>query len=371
MISLEAPLPRIAMWDPKYLENDLIQWSFFPLGLASKWGVPIPNEETGEVDRVVGFDVNGTQGKFMDKNGIPKNSDIMPSPHAILAGVTGGGKSVMQRNVILSCLMRPKNWMLCIIDMKKVEGAMWRKYGVPVATTYEDAAILLNWAQATMMERFEEMEKRGLNNWSQMPDNERGQAIMVNVDEISELLAPIKGKSDEQKEQAELQAQCQSAIESIARLGRAAMVHLIIAGQRPDSEVVSMQIRQNCPTRLAAGALPGTIAGMVFEADASFASTLPSNPQGRCAMKIHSATPNKFQGFFCSEEWFDEYLAERGIDENIYGSSVMREQYEENKAEIEERLASEGAGVPAMSRESAIDEWDDDFENIIDENFAD
>lgn len=277
--------------------------------------------------------------------------------------------SVMQRNVILSCLMRPKQWMLCIIDMKKVEGAMWRKYGVPVATTYEDASILLSWAQTTMMERFEELEKRGLNNWKDMPEDKRGQAIMINVDEISELLAPIKGKSEESKAQAELQGECQQAIESIARLGRAAQVHLIIAGQRPDSDVVSMQIRQNCPTRLAAGALPGTIAQMVFEGDASFASTLPSKPQGRCAMKIHSATPNKFQGFFASEDWLDSYLEEKNLPSNIYGSALMVEEYEKNKREVEAKKLEESGGTKTMTRNEALDEWDSDLDDLIDANF--
>ena len=115
--------------------------------------------------------------------------------------------------------MRPKHWLLFIVDMKKVEGAMWRKYGVPVATTYEDAAALCNYAQVTMMERFEEMEKRGINNWADMPEDLRGPAIMVNVDEIAELLAPIKGKSDEDKINADYQAQMSNCLDQSLVLG--------------------------------------------------------------------------------------------------------------------------------------------------------
>ena len=348
-IALQAPLPGKAIWTDYWLNNDIVQWSFFPLGLGSKGGLPIPDPETGEEVRLVGFDVNGAQQKYCAKQNIYTGPDIMPSPHAILCGVTGGGKSVMQRNVILSCLMRPKHWLLFIVDMKKVEGAMWRKYGVPVATTYEDAAALCNYAQVTMMERFEEMEKRGINNWADMPEDLRGPAIMVNVDEIAELLAPIKGKSDEDKINADYQAQCQTALESIARLGRAAQVHMIVAGQRPDSEVVSMQIRQNCPTRLAAGAVPVTISQMVFES--SYGATIPPQPKGRCAVKIHSAEPFKFQGFFADEEWFDKYLEEHNLPTNVYEGALMAEQYYNNQAEMQAQDAMEAQMTEAEYEE--------------------
>ena len=347
-IALQAPLPGKAIWTDYWLNNDIVQWSFFPLGLGSKGGLPIPDPETGEEVRLVGFDVNGAQQKYCAKQNIYTGPDIMPSPHAILCGVTGGGKSVMQRNVILSCLMRPKHWLLFIVDMKKVEGAMWRKYGVPVATTYEDAAALCNYAQVTMMERFEEMEKRGINNWADMPEDLRGPAIMVNVDEIAELLAPIKGKSDEDKINADYQAQCQTALESIARLGRAAQVHMIVAGQRPDSEVVSMQIRQNCPTRLAAGAVPATISQMVFES--SYAATIPPQPKGRCAIRVHSDSPFKFQGFFADEEWFDKYLEEHNLPTNVYEGALMAEQYY-NQAEMQAQDAMEAQMTEAEYEE--------------------
>ena len=348
-IALQAPLPGKAIWTDYWLNNDIVQWSFFPLGLGSKGGLPIPDPENGEEVRLIGFDVNGAQQKFCAKRDIYTGPDIMPSPHAILCGVTGGGKSVMQRNVILSCLMRPKHWLLFIVDMKKVEGAMWRKYGVPVATTYEDAAALCNYAQVTMMERFEEMEKRGINNWADMPEDLRGPAIMVNVDEIAELLAPIKGKSDEDKINADYQAQCQTALESIARLGRAAQVHMIVAGQRPDSEVVSMQIRQNCPTRLAAGAVPATISQMVFES--SYAATIPPQPKGRCAIRVHSDSPFKFQGFFADEEWFDKYLEEHNLPTNVYEGALMAEQYYNNQAEMQAQDAMEAQMTEAEYEE--------------------
>lgn len=333
IITLQQPLPDLAMFDERYVLNDTVQWSYFPLGIGSRGGIPFKDPNTGEEIRLCGFDVNGAQQKFLKKKGIFVGGDLMPSPHAIMAGVTGGGKSVCQRSVIFECLLRPKDWFLIIIDMKKVEGAMYRKYGVPVATTYEDAAMLLSYAQKVMMDRYETMEKLGINNWSDMPEDQRGQALMINVDEAGELLAPIKGKDDESKQNAEYQAQCQNAMESIARLGRAARVHMLVASQRPDSETISMQIRQNCPTRIGAGALPETISGMVFESN--FGATIPSKPQGRVGLKIHSSQPSKIQGFFPKEDFLDEYLAKHNLPTNIQGSNEMTAIYEKNKKEAE------------------------------------
>lgn len=87
-IKLEAPLPRMAKWSPHYIEDPAIQWSFFPLGLGSKGGVPLKNPETGEIEHVIGIDVDGTQRKYCDKNGIHVGSDIIASPMTLIAGVS-------------------------------------------------------------------------------------------------------------------------------------------------------------------------------------------------------------------------------------------------------------------------------------------
>lgn len=138
-ISLQAPLPTMAKWDKHYLEDPIVQWSFIPLGLSSRGGLPIKNPETGEIEHVVGFDLDGTQKKYCDKNGIHIGPDIIASPMTLIAGVTGGGKSVAQWNIMNSCLARPDKWLLFGIDMKRVELSQLRQYGVAVGTVMEDA----------------------------------------------------------------------------------------------------------------------------------------------------------------------------------------------------------------------------------------
>lgn len=315
-VVLEKALPNKADWEEWYITHPDVQWSFFPLGLGSKGGIPIKNPETGEVVRLIGYDMDGAQEKYCKKNGIEIGSDIIAAPHSLGAGVTGGGKSVSQNNIINACLMRPKDWILFGIDMKKVELGKLRQHGVPVATTYQDAATLATFVQKIMIDRFEIMEARGINSWEDMPEDERGPAIMLMVDEVSELLAPVKGKSDEAKEIQEAQELVSSALESIARLGRAAMVVQTIWGQRPDSTVVSMQIRQNSPVRLSAGNLPSTISQMIYES--TVGARVPGNPKGRMMIKIHSSKPNMFQGFFANSKWIVNYLNKTYGDIVVY-----------------------------------------------------
>ena len=97
--------------------------------------------------------------------------------------------SVAQRNIILGCVLRPDSWRFLGVDLKKVELSSWRAYSnvvLGVATELEDALTVLRFAQQTMMKRYAEMEQLGYNNFLDLP--EKGQALLVMVDEAGELL---------------------------------------------------------------------------------------------------------------------------------------------------------------------------------------
>lgn len=339
VLKLESPLPTIAPWDARYLEDPIVQWSFFPLGLSSKGGIPLTNPETGEVEHVVGFDVDGTQRKYCDKNGIIVGDDIVASPMTLIAGVTGGGKSVGQWNIMNGCLARPEHWLLFGIDMKKVELSQLRKFGVAVGTTYEDSRDIATFVQKVMTDRYEEMEKLGINNWGDMEESKRGPAIFLLVDELGELLAPIAGKSDEAKEQQECQDQIRGAFESIARLGRAARVFIAGAAQRPSADIVPMQLRQNMSNKLAYGTLPATISAMQFENNEG--ARIPGNPRGRAAIKVHSSEVNHFQGFFSPTTWIEEYRESKGLPIMIYGDNYLTKQLEEEQEQNRPNLGDD------------------------------
>lgn len=97
--------------------------------------------------------------------------------------------SVAQRNIVFGCIMRPDSWRFLGIDLKRVELSVYRSYSnvvLGIATTLEDAITVLRFAQQTMMKRYTELEQLGLNNFLDLPN--KGQALMVMVDEAGELL---------------------------------------------------------------------------------------------------------------------------------------------------------------------------------------
>lgn len=104
--------------------------------------------------------------------------------------------SVIQRNIINACIMRPDKWRFIGIDLKKVELSRFRKYSdvvLGVATTVEDAAICLRFAAETMMKRYAELEEVGKENFLDLPDS--GHALLVMGDELGELLSDSPGKA--------------------------------------------------------------------------------------------------------------------------------------------------------------------------------
>lgn len=93
-INAVPPLPRMAKWDARYVLDPAIAWSFFPIALGVENGVELTNPETGEIENVLGFDLSGLQVKEGEKHGVRVSEKITTSPMALVAGGTGGGKSV-------------------------------------------------------------------------------------------------------------------------------------------------------------------------------------------------------------------------------------------------------------------------------------
>lgn len=148
--------------------------------------------------------------------------------------------SVLQRSIIFSCVLRPESWYFIGVDLKRVELTpyiVYKNVVLGVAQTLEHALEVLRFAQQTMMSRYEMMTQLGIKNFLDLP--EKGRALMVMIDEFGEAASPTGSKTEEGKEADAMKGEIQMLVGSIARLGRAAGVHLIIATQRPDAKMLS------------------------------------------------------------------------------------------------------------------------------------
>lgn len=162
--------------------------------------------------------------------------DLREAVHVLIAGTTGSGKSVMLHNIITSLLIRntPNTAEFLLIDPKIIEFEYFYKDSpllfCPVVTDPEEALKQLQRASEEMMNRYEVLRSSGKRFWT-------GKKLYIVIDEIADLVS-AGGKCLE------------NIIEKIARLGRGAGVHLIVATQHPTGKVLSRQITTNLDTRI-------------------------------------------------------------------------------------------------------------------------
>ncbi len=171
--------------------------------------------------------------------------DITKLPHLLIAGATGSGKSVLLNTIITSLLLRNNvpDFRLVLLDPKRVELSAYKDIPqllCPIATTPEACLNALLQTQGNMRYRYQEMERLGIKQIDDL--YEEGEYIpphtVVVIDELSELML-YKPKQTEE------------VIKSIAQLGRAAGIHLIVATQRPTVDVITGGIKANIPARIA------------------------------------------------------------------------------------------------------------------------
>lgn len=117
--------------------------------------------------------------------------------------------------------------------------------------------------------------------------------------------------SEEGKAEDALKGEASMIIGSIARLGRAAGVHLIIATQRPDAKIIAGETKANLGVRVNCGRTDSNASQMILGNGEG--GRVKANPRGRLYLRIYGAGDHG-QGFFADPSWIDEYLASKGLN---------------------------------------------------------
>jgi S-DNA-T family DNA segregation ATPase FtsK/SpoIIIE len=195
-----------------------------------------------------------------DVAGAPIVEDLARMPHLLIAGTTGSGKSVCINCILLSVLMTrsPRQVRLILIDPKMVELQAYR--AVPhlscdVVTNMKKAPAVLAWAVDEMEKRYERLSAAGVNHIASY--NRLGQAELE--ERLQRPVAPEEVQLPYQvlviDELADLMSVAQSEVEeSIQRLAqksRAVGLHVILATQRPSTDVITGVIKANLPCQIA------------------------------------------------------------------------------------------------------------------------
>jgi S-DNA-T family DNA segregation ATPase FtsK/SpoIIIE len=205
----------------------------------------------------------------VDSLGEPYWIDLSKMPHLLMAGTTGSGKSVALHSLLLSLLYQtsPKEVRFILIDPKILEFSVYD--GIPhllhpVVTLMEDAIDILNTAVNEMERRYKMMSYFGVRDLDAF--NEK---INNAIDEKKPLMEPLFDSNesvssiplepfpkmfifiDEFAELMRMGKKIEKVIIRIAQKARAAGIHLVLATQRPSSEVITGLIKANIPARMA------------------------------------------------------------------------------------------------------------------------
>ncbi|WP_086427520.1 DNA translocase FtsK [Staphylococcus cornubiensis] len=226
-----------------------------PIPGTSLVGIEVPNPQTTKVN--ISSILNSPKFKNAESkltvamgnriNNEPLLMDIAKTPHALIAGATGSGKSVSINSILISLLYRnhPEELRLLLIDPKMVELAPYNGLPhlvAPVITDVKAATQSLKWAVDEMERRFKLFAHHHVRNISafnkKVNYDQRIPKIVIVIDELADLMMMAP----------------QDVEQSIARLAqkaRACGIHMLVATQRPSVNVITGLIKANIPTRIA------------------------------------------------------------------------------------------------------------------------
>jgi len=231
-----------------------------PIPGKSLVGIEVPNEHRSTVTLgdVLASHPPADGGPLLlgigkDVSGESIAADLATMPHLLIAGSTGTGKSVCINALLTSILMRatPSEVRLILIDPKRIELSLYNGVPhlyVPVVTEPKEAASALHWAVAEMESRLKRLQKAGARNIGQYnlmvhegkapEDAEEMPYLVIVIDELADLMMVAAKEVEE-------------SICRIAQLARAAGIHLIVATQRPSTDIITGLIKTNITNRIA------------------------------------------------------------------------------------------------------------------------
>ncbi len=266
-------------------------------------GIEVPNEKP----RTVHFFEIANRSMFksasvpltlalgLDIDGNPIYAPAKSMPHGLIAGQTGSGKSVCINTVLMSLLLKykPNDLKLMLIDPKMVELSHYNDLPhllTPVITDAKAATAGLKWVVEEMERRFKafsSVQARDIDAYNKKTETESEKLpyIVIVVDELADLMMVASQHVEE-------------SIMRITQKARACGIHLLVATQRPSTDVIKGTIKSNIPTRIAFSVSSHIDSQTIL--DSTGAETL----LGRGDMLYHQSGQSKIrlQGAFVSDE---------------------------------------------------------------------
>ena len=240
----------------------------------------------------------------LDVSGAPVAADLGAMPHLLIAGTTGSGKSVCITSIV-TCLIynnSPSDLRLVMVDPKKVE--LLRYNGLPhllgrVEVELDRIIGTLRWMTREMDRRYRKMEKLGardLDDYNTKIKRRRGEEkmprIVVVVDELADLMMMAQNETEQ-------------TLVRLAQMARATGIHLVVATQRPSTDILTGLIKANFAARISFAVASSTDSRVIL--DTTGAESLLG--QGDMLFLSPDApTPMRIQGVYTGDAEVDEIV---------------------------------------------------------------
>jgi S-DNA-T family DNA segregation ATPase FtsK/SpoIIIE len=229
-IRMEAPIPG-----KRAVGIEVPNIKAATVRVSSLFQSPQWQNTKGPLTIAIGKDISGT----------PVVTDLGKTPHLLVAGQTGSGKSVMINTILTSLLYRntPSDLKLILVDPKQVELKPYDEIPhllTPVITEPEKCISALKWAVAEMERRYKalaDVGKRNIAEYNDLKKEEGMPYIVIVIDELADLM--MMAARD-----------VEALIVRIAQKARAVGIHLVLATQRPSVDVITGLIKANVPARI-------------------------------------------------------------------------------------------------------------------------
>ena len=279
--------------------------------------------------------------------------NIARLPHVLIAGTTGSGKSVCTNSLIVSLLYKstPDEVRFIMVDPKMVELAPYNGIPhllIPVVTDPKKAAGALQWAVYEMMKRYKMFSERGVKDLAGFnalcesdPELKKLPTVVVVIDELADLMLVAAKEVEE-------------SICRVAQMGRAAGMHLVIATQRPSSDVITGLMKANIPSRIAFAVASSLESRIIL--DTTGAEKLVGKGD-MLYFPLGNQKPTRVQGCFITPEEIERvvnFVKESGTAD--YSDEVMEKIEEVMKQSDKSGGKSSGGSAPAPDEGEGCDE---------------
>ena len=336
-VRIQAPIPG-----KNTIGIDIPNKVTTPVSLREVLAAVPKDKEDSKLLAVLGKDIMGN----------PRWMEVNKTPHLLIAGATGSGKSVCVNSIITSILMRakPDEVKLVMVDPKKVELSMYNGAPhllAPVVNDPKKASIVLKKIVEEMEHRYDLLSDSGTKNiegYNKLMQKKIDSGdttakkipyIVVLIDELADLML-VAAKEVE------------DSIMRITQMARAAGIHLIVATQRPSTDVITGVVKANIPSRISFAVSSSIDSRTIL--DMTGAEKLIGKGD-MLFLPMGEGTPTRIQGSFVSEE-----EVQKVVD---YTIKQQKAKYDETFTNITDKP------VGASSFDEKDDKYDDPLYNEI------